>query len=233
MSSFLITGDSWGLGEWAVREHSVQPAGLKSRYITHSGLHYYLEQEGHQVINISHAGQSNKVITRLLKLHLETHSNYDYIIWFQTDPLRDLRPYTKSFTKLTTNNELIDNRNILLNDTYTLLNSLNKTIHCIGGCSKLNVDAIQSCANLIPIIPSVIELCLPEFIQPPISFSDWINFIPKDFKDFDELITIKKNLDLFYTEPVYQKYFWPDGSHVNRYGHKIIFDKVCDTLGLT
>jgi hypothetical protein len=233
MSSFLLTGDSWGLGEWSQKDYSAQFPGFKSWARTHPGLQHYLEQEGHQVTNISHGGQSNKVIANLLKLHLEAQSNYDYIIWFQTDPFRDLRPYAKSsFITLTTLNELIHNGDILLNDTYTQLNSLNKTIYCIGGHSKLNVDAMQSYSNLIPMIPSVIELCLPGFIQPPISFSEWITSISKDFKDFDELTAIKKNLDLFYTEPEYKKYFWPDGIHANRYGHKIIFDKICDTLRL-
>jgi len=226
MSSFVISGDSWGCGEWCVN-------GPNGYGVVHNGLQQYLDETGHLTKNVAKGGSSNLDSVRRLKAELFIKSDYDYIIWFQTDPLRDLRPYDKSrFVTFTKIDDMLTSCSMLLNVTYTLLNNIGVPVHCIGGLSKLNIELMKDYRNLIPMIPSVKELYVPEHRHSNIAFSDWIKFIPRQFQDFDELISIKHEDDHFFENPAHKIFFWPDGIHPNRYGHKIIFDKISDMLRL-
>lgn len=221
MATFLIAGDSWGCGEWGSDPYEVK----------HTGLQHFLEQSGHEVKNISKGGNSNSGTFILLENSLQAEPVPDYIIWFQTDPLRDLRPYD-NFKNIVTIEHMQAISKVRLYLTYKKLNNLGVKIYCIGGLSKLNIKLMKDYKNLIPMIPSVKELCVPDHCHSNIAFSDWIKFISKEFQDFDELISIKHEFDNFFENPSNKVFFWPDGVHPNRYGHKIIFDKLCDTLGL-
>ena len=213
MSSILILGDSWGLGEWDFNPYKVR----------HAGLQHYLEEAGYVVCNQSRPGSSNKgSITRIRKSNLQ---NFDYVFWIQSDPLRDLRPYSQ-FHELTNVELMIEQNKILLNQSYYLLNALDHPIHCIGGCAKLEVELMKPHANLIPFIPSILEYIHPDEKQPDIWISDWINKIPKNFSDFERLISIKKYIDSWSTNPKFREYFYPDGFHPNRKAHAKIFDYV-------
>ncbi len=220
MATFLIAGDSWGCGEWGHNPYEVK----------HAGLQYFLEQAGHEVTNISEPGCSNIVSSSLLENSLQTGSVPDYIIWFQTDPLRDLRPYN-NFKNITS----IERMQLFARDkmylTYKKLNNLDFKIYCIGGCYKLH-DTINNFKNLHALIPSVIELCLPKF-KHTLWFSDWIPFLSKDFLDFDKLLELKAMNDSLGSDKEYRQFFSPDGLHANRLGHQLIFDVVRDQLKLT
>ena len=220
MATFLIAGDSWSCGEWGHDPYEVK----------HLGLQYFLEQSGHEVKNISKPGCSNIVSSSLLEDNLKTGSRYDYILWFQTDPLRDLRPYN-SFKNIVSIEQMkvINKARMLI--TYKKLNNLGVKIYCIGGCYKLS-DAIQKFENLHVLIPSVIELCLPKF-NHTLWFSDWIPFLSKDFLDFDELIEIKKMNDNLGSDKELRHFFYPDGLHANRLAHHLIFKVACDQLKLS
>lgn len=213
MQSILIVGDSWGLGEWDFNPYEVR----------HTGLQHYLEEAGHTVLNKSVAGSSNKaVVSNLLKSNLQ---DFDYIFWIQSDPLRDLRPY-QQFHKLTNIELMIKQSKILLDSTYSLLNSIGKPIHCLGGCAKLDLDLLKLHNNLIPFMPSIWEFIYSDEIHPLLCFSDWIDKIPKDFEDFEKLVRIKQYIDSWTTNPKFREYFYPDGFHPNRKAHQKIFDHI-------
>jgi len=220
MAIFLIAGDSWGCGEWGHNPYEVK----------HSGLQYFLEQSGHEVKNISKPGCSNKVSSSLLEDSLQTKPVPDYIIWFQTDPLRDLRPYD-NFKNITSIEQMQLFAKARMDMIYTKLNNLGVKIYCIGGCYKLHSN-ISRFENLHALIPSVIELCLPNF-KHTLWFSDWIPFLSKNFLDFDELIEIKKINDNLGSDKESRQFFYPDGAHVNRLGHQLIFNVVCEQLKLS
>jgi hypothetical protein len=81
---FLIIGDSWGLGEF-------DPAGPECTLVPNSGLDYYLTKLGHEVVNTSMIADSNFGQIRYARYSfLEHDSNYDYVIWFHTEPIRDI-----------------------------------------------------------------------------------------------------------------------------------------------
>jgi len=82
---FLICGDSWGVG--AYRYVGKPPTAIET--IENTGLDYFLTQQGYEVVNISRAADSNYIQLNSLIPKLET-GKYDYIIWVQTEPNRDI-----------------------------------------------------------------------------------------------------------------------------------------------
>lgn len=82
---FFILGDSWGVGEWN-REY---PNGMFIP-ISETGIDYHFKKLGHQVTNISAGSAGNFGQLRHAYWTLKTHSDYDYIIWFHTESMRDI-----------------------------------------------------------------------------------------------------------------------------------------------
>lgn len=202
--------------------------GSSDYQILHKGLETYFTDRGYSVLNISKSKLSNVEQIELLK-----SSNYrsNLVLWIQSDPLMDLRPYENFETKFTTYQQLLDEQNILINKTYSELNTLDQTIYCFGGSSKLNLDLIENYSNLIPLVPSIPEFLLPNFVHPEIWQSDWYTLVGRQFDiaSIDKLLHNKKIQDSLET---YKDLFWPDGNHPNRHGLKILFDFVIKELDL-
>ena len=219
----LIAGDSWAFGEWIPN-----PSGVPlTEAILHTGINFYLEQEGHQIVNCAYPGGSNLHSFNRVKYFLE-QDKFDKIFWIQTDPFRDLRStvedhgsykkdlYTKTFK------EFLEKHDRLLENVYNKFNTLNVQINCIGGCSRLNLDMLKNYQNLNPCIESVILLLYPNFDLPNIWISDWLEIDPpKTLIDFLWIEEEKRNV---LNTKKCAEYFWPDGNHPNRKGHKIMFD---------
>ena len=214
----LIGGDSWGVGEWPQETN-------------HRGIWQYFEEDGHEVVIKAIPGESNK--TSISHMCNYVNGNYDYVFWFQSDPLRDLRPYDDFGNTIKNYDDLITQSNIILDKNYKELNDRsNCKIYCIGGCSKLNVELISKYKNLIPFIESLTELILVDYKHPEIWHSDWIDYVERlDESVIDFLLPNKMKQDSLSEIDGYRKYFWPDGSHPNRYGHKVLYNfilKNCD-----
>lgn len=80
---FFILGDSWGVGEWEVKQglyHSVP----------NTGLDWWLTQQNHAVTNISAGSAGNFGQLRHAYWTLNDDADYDYIIWFHTESMRDI-----------------------------------------------------------------------------------------------------------------------------------------------
>jgi hypothetical protein len=84
---FFIMGDSWGVGEW---ERDWRFSNFTPTPVKDTGIDYYLTQAGHTVTNISVGMGGNHGQLRTAYCTLKENSNYDYIIWFHTTPLRDI-----------------------------------------------------------------------------------------------------------------------------------------------
>jgi hypothetical protein len=203
--------------------------GDASGYYTvlHNGLQQYFEDAGHSVTNISVAGESIQYAT--CQLAQSMLDEYTHIIWLQTDPLRNLTPYTNFEIKYRTIDSLIDQQQEILQQSYCELNSLGKKINCLGGCSKLNVELMSGFSNLYPIIDSIPEFLLPHYSHPKIWHSDWYTKIGRlmDIDSLDKLVDLKKTQDSLIDE---KEFFWPDGGHPNRHGIKKVFDYLVDRL---
>ena len=215
MVDLLIVGDSWAMGEWDWDN--------ENRYAcTHKGLEQYFLDAGCSVQNKSIGGASNS--QSILTLQLLDLNQYKSILWFQTDPLRDITDSQLFLKEYNSFQKVIEHQKELLNKTYLNLNSLEIEILCIGGCSKLELDLIKYYPNLTPIIPSVMEFLIPDFKHPEIWFSGW-------FQDIDRQFSIDCINKFLYNKQLqdqlgwlYRDLFWPDGRHPNRWGHKKIFE---------
>ena len=213
----LIGGDSWGCGEWGFNN--------QNQYgILHHGLEKYLKDDGYLVTNTSSGGSSNKDSITRLKNAL--NFDPDIILWFQSDPLRDNRPYDNFTTICNTWDNLINYNDSLLIENYKSLNDIGKKIYCIGGCSKIKTNLIGEFPNLIPLIKSVPEFLYEDYKHPEIWISDWIKIIDK--LDSNVLKQLEKHKDkqdrLNQHFGKYTEYFWPDGRHPNRLGHLKIYE---------
>lgn len=80
---FFILGDSWGVGEWAKIRGAFES-------LPNTGLDCYLVQLGHTVTNISSGSAGNFGQLRHAYWTLKEKSDYDYIIWFHTESMRDI-----------------------------------------------------------------------------------------------------------------------------------------------
>jgi len=218
--TILIAGDSWACGEWTIEDGSWA--------VTHRGLEHFLIEYGCKVHNVGMGGASNKDAVGYLTESLETIKP-DVILWFQTDPIRDLRPYpADSFPR--TVDELYTIQEQLLNSIYAELNELGVAIHCMGGVFKLNEHLLANYDKLIPIIPSIIEL----FGVPAITcwISDWIQY--DHLKLSYEFLRELEQINPMYPNPtdrlcrygLPEVWFFPDGLHPNRAAHREIFEYI-------
>jgi len=82
---FLIIGDSYGQGEYR-RKKSDGYLEL----VPDTGLDFYLTKLGHTVTNISANSASNFGQLRHAYWCLRAMADYDYMVWFHTEPIRDI-----------------------------------------------------------------------------------------------------------------------------------------------
>lgn len=183
IKSYCISGDSWGCGEWQL--HATNFPGGKQY-----DLHRHLLMANHIVSDISLPSEHNLYTISMLTQHLENSPiEFDYVIWFQSDPLR--RPSFVSDLVAASNfsldyNWFINKSNEYLDEEYAQLNSIGKTIYCIGGISKLNTKLLSKYANLNPLIVSFPEFLMPDLPHPNLCIGDWMNYIERQVK-LDEL----------------------------------------------
>ena len=186
----------------------------------HPGLEFYLKEYGCNVTNLSMGGISNSKIFDLLNEHIQINNSYDVIIWFQTDPLRNLRPYADNIEIFKKNKEdFIQAHDELLDSIYAKFNSLYLPIYSLGGTTKLNLALLEKYPNLHSVIPSVIEMFGEEHIK--LWPSDWMG-------DRQVLKSLSHSLvDYLHSEcepKLSREWFFPDGKHPNRKAHKKIFE---------
>lgn len=197
--------------------------------LLHRGLEQYFVDDGHTVINISIGGGSNVNIVNRLKNLVNKQIGHSLIIWIQTDPFRDLHPYTNFKKDFSTYEQLILWQTSQLNSIYTQLNKLGSKIYMLGGCSKLNLSLLSEHKNLIPLFESITEFLLPSYTHPEIWCSDWYKLIDKQF-DIDSINKLVYNKKIQDSLLDYPDLFWPDGRHPNRFGHKKIFDYINENI---
>lgn len=219
--NILIAGDSWGCGEWDFRLITKTATEIS---ISHKGTEQYFLDNGYNVVNLSSGNSSCSDSLEQLSIFFNSSESEDIVVvWFQTDPLRNLRPYTNFRNQIKTYNDMLVLNDQILDSTYNLLNQFNKKIVCIGGCSKLNLELINKYPNLIPLIPSVPEFLIENYTAPELWISDW--FYSEHFKvdtaDINKLVYISKAKENLKRYPAL---FFPDGEHPNRHGHKLIFE---------
>lgn len=225
MKKICIFGDSWACGEWGWDSET------NEYKVLHCGLQAFLSKN-HDVTNLGQGGISNAIAIEKLKDALQQNT-FDYIFWFKTDPLRDLRPYNRFYqTKLSFSDIEYWSTDQSL-DAYRTLDNLRIPIICIGGAGKLCLDKMKNFSNLVPYIPSLIEMLYPHYKHSTIWFSDWIRYVGKQFdlESIEKFSKLKNNQDNLQFKP-YRELFYPDGKHPNRHAHEILYKKICKDFNL-
>jgi hypothetical protein len=233
----LLVGDSWGCGEW----------DLHCTSILHTGLEQYLLDDGHQVDNISYGGISNLDIVNRISGYLELPNKLlpNLILVFQTEYSRDYKhdKIQKDFgcddwQDLTTVEDLT---NKWVERFYFRLSEISSKfsipIKIIGGCSDTfyfdNMSKDYPGCDIV--CQSIVNLILTgdHRISTPI-FSWYTKKITELVKKLYEILPLTSIDDLeskidqgFKRECLLREcpeFFYPDGIHPNRFGHKILFD---------
>lgn len=201
----LITGDSWGCGEWENRNGDFNN--------WHTGIEQYLKEDGYSVENVSVGGANN-----LQSLDAIKNKQFDHLIFFFTDPLRQAT-YAEFVT--------ISPKQIVKDHTEQILQALEKypSVTLIGGCVKIHSNG-RTQYN----IPSISQLVIPDFEDSEYMSSwewedHWKNLTNPSDEFKHEIIDIYEKADkkynLWKNNP---KLFWPDGLHANRHAIKIVYE---------
>ena len=229
--TILIAGDSWGCGEWpGIEVESQQPI--------HQGLAQYIKEDNSNVVNISRGASSNIMIYQSIDSYLSRLSNSDItkIFVFQTEYTRDY-PFGREedWANVTEANSIAD---CWIDRFYNLLSELAKKYHCkiylIGGVSDTLATiqqqgleiACQSMTNLIltgrP--NNDFQPVLSWYTSNDSVFVERLKSVLPNNK-LEHLINLidigYERENILWNNP---EYFYPDGAHPNRKGHKILFD---------
>lgn len=223
----FIGGDSWGVGELPTLEHL--------------GLEQYFREDGYTVFNSAFRGAGTRdSISQLLETVKQAHQPGDYIFWIQSDPIRNLRPYSNLPNELADAGSLTALMHRQLTNDYNQLHSLgrrfNSMVYLIGGLTSVVKYLVDERPRLNILLTSWVELLVGS--QYP--NTDWENFCIcnsdytiNDFGDqidrnlVDQLYEFDQNKQVFRNQ-----LFRPDGFHPNREGHKILYNYIKEKLKL-
>jgi hypothetical protein len=240
-----ITGDSWGCGEWTfTKEHGYT--------VTHFGLEHFFRYPiygsnvaSYQVVNVSQPGSDNlSSVTRLIP-QLEIQ-DFDFIFWFASEPLRQIERsgldgnVLDSFNRIGVDYQAIShisydnildwNRRFMIESLHKA-NGLGKKIYCIGSTTKLDESLFNQFPNLVCYVPSLAEFLYNDFKHPKIWQSRWLDYIEDKLtvETLDKFVEDKKVQDSLHDKK-YADLFFPDGQHPNRFGFKLLYDKIVKEL---
>lgn len=251
--SLAVSGDSWSAAVYIPDDTSIGnytqiPEAFPDQ----------LARRGYQVNNLSQTNSSNTLTIDWLESYLLENPDVQHIVWVQTDPMREFRIDS---TATIFNREvsvvdadsivaavrmhgslelLIDN---LLDNAYSRLHHIaetyNKKIMCIGGCSKLS-PIISNYPNLIPVLPSIVELLIPEVNDTVLYDTDsWLSkqYPQALFKASDNIELLRdwytatnKYEQMILPMETCQEFFHPDKWHPNTAGHYLIANFIEDYI---
>jgi lysophospholipase L1-like esterase len=234
MSKILIAGDSWSCGEWMFNNTT------QKLEIVHKGLEHYIKNDGGNVTNIGVGGSSNLDSINRIKLWLKRFPNSaEKIFVFQTEYTRDFKFSKLLPEELSSITKFSDVANRWISRFYMRLSEIafdhNCKIYIIGGTSDaewfddMNADhpgchiACQSLTNLI--CNNNHKILDPVYSWYSNDSSELISILKKQGCNTEELLNeITKGFEREYEIQRNPKYFYPDGVHPNRDGHKILYD---------
>jgi hypothetical protein len=207
----LLAGDSWGIGVFSGKGETYKPIGQGIHTILadlgHSVINISKPGCANWLLIDRLENRWDDTGTCLFGVDPADKKefnlkNIDHIIFLQTDIFRERHYFDteypgdpKGYRKLLEKkfvDELLDYRtlnefiNKYFNDFYTKLNSIgqtyNKKILCAGGWGQLHPN-INQYNNLIPVIPSITKLLIPNLLEDCyISDPEWITQLSDNSK---------------------------------------------------
>ena len=210
----LSVGDSWSAGVWDIVDgkHTVVDSGYK--------------KELYKLGNLTNIWgfNNNQALHNISKYY----NNYDIILFFVTDPLRDITDYEKSYSffvnDFRTAGELLAVHHALLEATIQSAKRFGDKVKLIGGCQTLTHKTDE---NII--VHSVSELVSNNTYKHPLIWdSGWSGMLNYDRanKDLVKLWADNRELQDAMESDRFKKYFWPDGYHPNGHSNKILGEEL-------
>jgi len=232
----IVSGDSWSLGEWSA----------DSKELLHGGVSQYFSDDGIDVVNLGMSGSSNRETLLRVNNFLYTNphlSKYKKsVLIFQTEWTRDY-PYMDA-EDVEYYHRPMELMNRMISRFYYDLSALSKKfnveINIVGGAG--DALAIEHFENYYPgvkiICQSMTNLIVNNdpLTQDPVfsmfsmsnnadKFLDLFKTHISDSLELDNLMKeiekSQKRIDKFSSA---KEYFYPDGGHPNRKGHKMLYD---------
>ena len=244
--TILIAGSSWGRGEWNPQTTEVLHTGLE-QYLKDAG-HHVINISKSGISNLDIVGRTASFFDRFPETDVEK------VFVFQTDSAFDVKHHAREYdasvisgqTTLpelapgTTANEMLS---IWLERFYSRLSGVAQKhsvpIYIIGaGCDTvwfddMNIDypgcniACQSVISLLlkknhrvpdPVFSYLSPVYAVEFLE----FYKQHATTNKQLESLIEQIEIGMNRESIFREN--PKFFYPDGAHLNRHAHKVLYD---------
>jgi len=233
----IIAGDSWGCGEWGESDRT--GTNVQFGIVNHTGLEQYLQDDGHNVINVSYGGSSNIDVCNQLNTSLNVLSgvgkvsDVKHIFVFQTEWHRAYR-YTLPVDSVID----IDYIHTVMSNYYYRLSDLalkyKVRIGLIGGCTDiLWLDAFEKeYPGVFIACQSMINLCLNHNHRIGNPLFDLQNDLPlvdkmksNNFKNTEFLLAqLKDTNDRRDNMSRCPQFFAPDFVHANQFGHQKLYN---------
>ena len=206
----VVLGDSWACGEWGLTTEG--PYGL-----LHRGTVYYLQKAGYHVYNLAHGASSNK--KQVDKLHAFKEKYIDHVIWFLTDPLRDISEQDIA----TTMKGYREQQDTLLRNQFDRVRMTD--ILLIGGVHQVPNWVSEEYPNIQIVTPNLRCYLLPYREHIETLCRTWVYPARADKTLIDHWTNQEIKIDEHIYSAEYDldsdthKLFWPDGHHPNRNAH--------------
>ena len=212
MANIVIMGDSWARGEWGWGGR-----GTAQGYrVLHPGTEQYLREYGHRVHQLAGGGNGNRA--QVDHLRPDRVRGLDHVIWFLTDPLRDIAGADIALTLV----EYRAQRDHLLRQQFDRVRHL--PILLIGGVSAVPEWVSSEYPNMHTLVRDLRCWLLPGAEPCEVLCRGWHypDCDPALFTHWEHEEAVKAvHLHRAQHEPATaeHRWFWPDGHHPNRAAH--------------
>lgn len=224
---FLICGDSWGVG--AYQYIGNPPTGITP--VANSGLDYFLTQHGCEVTNIAKGADSNFLQLVALDIKLKENSNYDAIVWIQTETNRDLIDSSEQYPNFDIDN-FKKSMSYVKETNYQFIQSIYDKFKIpfivVGGLSAID-DSISKYTFAKVIIPSWLnditegKFVLAENMHQDIILKVLTAFPPSNKKFIvEELDRMKAVEDSLETHPNFSNGVHPNAQQFEKLAVRIL-----------
>ena len=213
MTDITIMGDSWACGEWDLKQK-----------LAHPGTEQYLRDAGHNVTSVAKGGACNREQTALM-----AESKADVIIWFLTDPLRDLTISGWSHLGPLTLESYHSRRDSLFKAAFDRMSDL--PVWLIGGASAVPDWVASIYPKWRVIVPDLRMWLIPDAEPIDCLSRTWpYPDCSEDLLTYHEQQEKMLNRHFIRSENAVQsdehRLFWPDGHHPNREAHLRLTNKL-------
>jgi hypothetical protein len=228
MTTIMIMGDSYACGEWNGNRGGDRPSEYR---VQHPGTQKYLADAGHRVITVADGGSSNwSQLDRISPHHpyqKDRNSGHnlaeaDVVLWFMTDPLRDLTNQPTTMADFQTRPDS------LLRDSTEHLRGLvgDRPVWIVGGVGRVPHWVQTEYPTWRVIVPDLMGWLCPEVQVSTVHLCrGWLyGHCEPELMAHHEAEEQRVSNFIWRAEHRTDcdghRWFWPDGAHPNREAHR-------------